>query len=71
MKKVEPETQPKIVPTPVCLPPALIKALDAQAAQEGLLRGRSAIVRRACAEYLHRHGRKDSETPILAEQEAA
>lgn len=70
MKKAKFSAEPKIVPTPVCLPPALIIALDAQAKQEGLLRGRSAIVRRACTEYLHRHTCNDYTSPDLTEQEA-
>ena len=51
---------PKVIQTPVCLPPGMVEELDAQAEAEGLMRGRSAIVRRACAEYLDRHGRQQS-----------
>lgn len=46
--------EPKVKPTPVCLTPQLLVELDAEAKAEGLFRGRSIIIRRACKEYLER-----------------
>ena len=45
-----------VKPTPVCLTPELLVELDKQVIREGLFRGRSAIIRRACKEYLERVG---------------
>lgn len=44
----------------VMLSASLINALDAQAEREGS-ESRASIIRRACAEYLQKHGAKDSE----------
>ena len=46
-------SMPKVIRTFVCLSPPLISALDAQAEREGVF-SRSAIIRRACTEYLER-----------------
>jgi len=43
----------------VLLEPDLLEALDA-CAQAHALRGRSAVVRRACREYVRRHARRDA-----------
>ncbi len=64
--------QSKVVGTPVCLTPLMIRALDAEASREGLFRGRSVIVRRACIEYLDRHAQGWAEVSIeVSDKEAA
>lgn len=63
MKNVQTERKDdgkQVVPTPVCLPRLLIAELDAQASREGVF-SRSAIIRRACREYLDRWGNKPAE----------
>ena len=44
-----------LVSTQICLPRALRDELDALARKNGLLRGRSALLRNAVREYLDRH----------------
>lgn len=48
------DEEAKVKPTPVCLTPQLIAELDTEAEREGLFRGRSILIRRACKEYLER-----------------
>lgn len=46
--------EPKVKPTPVCFTPELLADLDREVEREGLFRGRSILIRRACKEYLER-----------------
>lgn len=57
MKATQVSNDPKVITMPICFPPQMLADLDAQAQREGLYRGRSAIVRRAVAEYLDKYGR--------------
>ena len=43
-----------VVPVPICLPRAMVRELDDQVSREQLF-SRSAVVRRACRDYLDRH----------------
>lgn len=66
MKNTRPEAEPKVVATQVLLPPSMICDLDRQAEREGLLRGRSAMIRRACAQYLASTKRGNEPTEVAA-----
>ena len=57
-----------LVQTQIGLPAAVIQALDDQASREGVY-SRSAIVRRACAEYLARAGHSPQQFGEKPEEE--
>jgi metal-responsive CopG/Arc/MetJ family transcriptional regulator len=58
MTERPPECSGNVVAKPICLPSEMIAELDAVAKRENLFRGRSVIVRRACAEFLARYQRE-------------